>query len=159
MIASSPKHGRGERRLGRSVSILYRRSQAYLTRELEPIGLSAATYSPLLALFRHDGQSQEELAAHVGVDKAAIKRAIDSLVEGGLVVREDHESDKRAYRLKLTSLAHERRQEIQKVLEAWEAIITEGFAPEERMMASALLERMVANVRRRLDREEPVDGS
>jgi DNA-binding MarR family transcriptional regulator len=132
-------------RIGRYVSLLYRRSQAYLARKFQGIGLSAATYTPLMTLYRHDGMSQEQLADHIGIDKAAMKRAIDDLVKGGFAGRIKHETDGRAYRIMLTEKAKDIMPEVERTLNEWENIILAGMDGAERETAKALLARMAEN--------------
>jgi DNA-binding MarR family transcriptional regulator len=118
----------GPDRLGRSIALVYRRSQVFLSRELEPLGLSASTYSPLLALYHRDAQSQEEIAHRVGVDKAAVKRAVDKLIEAGYVRREECPDDGRAWRVRLTRKALAARPRVEAVLDRWEALTTAGLS-------------------------------
>lgn len=132
--------------LGGSIASLYRRSQAWLARELEPLGLGPSTWPPLLALYARDGRSQEELALHAGVDKAAMKRSVDSLVEAGYVVREEDPADARAWRVRLTPKARRRRPAIEARLAEWEGQLTEGFTAKEVGALRALLEAAARNV-------------
>jgi DNA-binding MarR family transcriptional regulator len=131
--------------LGRYISILHRRSQLYLGRELAAIDLSAATYAPLLALYGRDGMSQEELARHVGVDKAAMKRSIDGLEAAGYVIREADQADRRAYKVRLTSHARDMRPQVEAVFSAWESLLVEGLDAAE-------VERLRASLKRMADR-------
>jgi DNA-binding MarR family transcriptional regulator len=133
------------RRLGRYISTLYRLSQAHLSREFQVFGLGAASYPPLVALYRRDGSTQEELALHLCIDKAAVKRSVDELVEGGFVLRVAHETDGRSRRLMLTDKARSLRNEIEGVLRDWEESLTRGMDNEEKEEARDLLSRMAAN--------------
>lgn len=135
-------------RLGRSIAHLYRRSQIYLARELAVYGLSVSAYPPLLALFRKDGQSQEELALHAGVDKAAMKRAIDTLVRTGFVTREQNPMDRRAYKVHLTRRALDVQPDIEAALNRWEAVMTGKLDDETIANLRNGLTRMLDNVRR-----------
>jgi DNA-binding MarR family transcriptional regulator len=98
-----------------------------------------------VALYRRDGSTQEELALHLCIDKAAVKRSVDELVEGGFVLRVAHETDGRSRRLMLTDKARSLRNEIEGVLRDWEESLTRGMDNEEKEEARDLLSRMAAN--------------
>lgn len=53
----------------------------------EGIDLPHSQYLVLRTLFEKDGLSQNEIAAHLHKDAAAIKRTVDYLEQKGLVVR------------------------------------------------------------------------
>jgi DNA-binding MarR family transcriptional regulator len=127
------------------ISILYRRSQVFFSRELECLGLGTSTYSPLLILYHHDGLSQEELAQRVGVDKAAMKRSVDSLVASGYVRREHDAEDGRAWKLRLTPKAQRLRPKVEAVLQAWEDLICAGLEEPAVDALRPVLGAMAAN--------------
>lgn len=133
------------RHFGRYISQLYWRSQTHLARELRPLGVSPRTYPILLSLFHGDGRSQEELARNIGVDKAAVKRAVDELVADGFAVRDEHESDGRAYRVRLTDRARSIEAEVEGALDAWEARLLGSLSGPEREAIGRLLATMAAN--------------
>jgi DNA-binding MarR family transcriptional regulator len=133
------------RHFGRYISQLYWRTLANLTRELRPLGVSARTYPILLSLFHGDGRSQEELARNIGVDKAAVKRAVDELVADGFAVRDEHESDGRAYRVRLTDKARMIEARVEGALHAWEGRLLGSLSGPEREAAGKLLAIMAAN--------------
>ena len=132
-------------RIGRYISLLYRRSQIYLGKRFQNIGLTAATYTPLMTLYRHEGMSQEQLAEHIGVDKAAMKRSIDDLAGDGFVYRLINDTDKRAYRIMLTDKARDLMPEVEHILEEWENIVLAGLNGGERTSVRALLMKMAEN--------------
>jgi len=130
---------------GRYISQLYWRTQAHLTRELRSLGVSARTYPILLSLFHGDGRSQEELARNIGVDKAAVKRAVDELVADGFAVRDEHESDGRAYRVRLTEKARTIETDVEGALDEWEGHLLGSLSGPEREAIGRLLAKMAAN--------------
>ena len=149
MKSGSGRNGAGGRRrchlLGKSISIIYRRAQTFIGNELRPLGIGSGTYSALLELSKEDGQSQEMLAESIGVDKAAMKRAIDDLVARGFVERSTNESDRRAYRITLTRKGMETIPTIFAVARKWEKRITLGLEKDDKAALSVLLEKLAAN--------------
>ncbi len=139
------------RHFGRYVSRIYWRSQAWLSREMRAFGLSARGYPVLLSLCHCDGRTQEELAANIGVDKAAITRAVDELVEADLAVRTEHESDRRAWRVRLTAKARTIEPEVERLLEDWEGRLLAGLADSDRARAKGLLAHIANNAAAQAD--------
>ena len=133
------------RHFGRFVSQVYWRSQAWLSREMRAFGLSARGYPVLLSLCHGDGRTQEELARNIGVDKAAIKRAVDELVEAGFAVRTEHESDRRAWRVRLTAKSRAIEPDIEGVLDDWEGRLLATLSESDRAMAKSLLAKIADN--------------
>lgn len=135
----------GTPRLGRSIFILYRRSQVFLARELGGLGLGTSTYSPLLILYGQGGLSQEDLAQRVGVDKAAMKRSVDSLVETGYVRRVKDAKDGRAWIIRLTPKAQRMRPRVEAILQSWEDLICAGLEASTVETLKPLLAVMAEN--------------
>lgn len=63
------------------------------------LGLTDATWAPLLHLAYGDGISQKELAQRVGVEPCTLVRVMDILEERGLVERRADQSDRRSKRV------------------------------------------------------------
>ena len=92
------------RRIGIRLVGLARRWRKALDERLASVGLSDATWAPLVHL--HElGQaiSQRELAAAVGLDGSSLVRLLDLLVEQGLIDRRPHASDRRVKLVQLTA--------------------------------------------------------
>lgn len=70
---------------------------------LSAVGLTAATWTPLLHLKETGGGiTQKQLAQLVGVDGSSLVRVIDILVRQGLIERRRDEADGRARLIHLT---------------------------------------------------------
>jgi MarR family transcriptional regulator, transcriptional regulator for hemolysin len=109
-------------------------------------GLTLAQWKILIHLERHAGLSQKELAEILEVEPITIARLIDRLETRGLVQRRDDPSDRRIWRLHLTTgaapvlqaLAHERA--------AMAEATTKGLTHAEIAAVAAAMERMKENV-------------
>lgn len=86
--------------LGVAYTALYRRLSKLLKEKDLPI--TPDQFRVLTHLWQHNGCSQQELAFGSNRDRANVTRIIDILEREGIVKRNDHESDRRAYRIELT---------------------------------------------------------
>ena len=85
------------------LGIMTRRWRQALDSEFQAVGLTDATWRPLLHLhILGDGVRQKDLAASVGIEGPSLVRLIDTLVNKGLIRRAEDGSDRRAKQLCLT---------------------------------------------------------
>jgi len=131
--------------LGGYISCLYRYSQAWLEKQLQPLGMTAACFPFVMALLRQDDRRQEALSAELSIDKATTTRAIRCLMQAGLVERSQDMHDRRALRVRLTDRCRSLRPSLQAISQRWSALLTDGFSPTECQTALELLARMSAN--------------
>ncbi|MBN9019053.1 MAG: MarR family transcriptional regulator [Rhizobiales bacterium] len=116
-VISSPRP-----RFGMQFVLTARRWRAALDEKLAAVGLSDASWAPLMHLaISGDGVSQKELAARMGLDGSSLVRLIDLLETRGLVARRTDEADRRARHIDLTSAGHAAVAFIRERLDAAEA--------------------------------------
>lgn len=85
------------------LTYLTRRWRRILDMEVQAVGLTDATWRPLLHLqLLGDGTRQKDLAASVGIENPSIVRLIDTLIAKGLIQRSEDATDRRAKLLCLT---------------------------------------------------------
>jgi MarR family transcriptional regulator for hemolysin len=73
-----------------------------IDRQLQPVGLTEATWLPLLHIARaSEPMRQKDLAASLALDSSSVVRLLDGLQSGGLIERSEGE-DRRAKTLHLT---------------------------------------------------------
>lgn len=135
-----------ERSVGRLVSILYRKNQAYLNLVLAPLNITAAELPALSYLLDSDGVSQEELASWLVIDKSAIARTIMSLTEKGYIRKERNPGDHRENRIYLTETAFEKKAAIRALLLQWSTYLTEGLDEATLNTLYTALDSMVKKV-------------
>lgn len=131
--------------LGRSISLLYRYGQIYITKELEPYDIGPGQFMFLMALYHHDGLTQENLATCLNIDKGTTARAIAKLEANGYVVRESCEQDLRVNRVFLTQRAREFEPVISSILKRWTDILSSNMDSEEINQTLNLLDKMAQN--------------
>lgn len=91
-------------RFGIVFSLLARRWRKAIDAHLSAVGLTDATWVPLVHLNETGGGiTQKELAALVGVDGSSLVRILDILEREGLIERRRDESDGRANLIHLTA--------------------------------------------------------
>lgn len=131
--------------LGKWISLLYRYSQIYIFRELEPYNIGQGQALFLLALYKNDGLSQEELARSIKIDKGTTARAIDKLEKAGYVYRKQNENDMRVNQILLTQKAKDFKPVLFSILDRWTAILSEGMTKRELEETFRVLNRMTEN--------------
>lgn len=86
------------------LGLLTRRWRQLLDSEFQAVGLTDATWRPLLHLhLLGDGVRQKDLAASIGIEGPSLVRLIDTLVAKGLLQRSEDGADRRAKQLCLTA--------------------------------------------------------
>ena len=132
--------------IGKFVSVLHRRAQAFYTRYLKEYNISLAEYPVLFMLSAHDGVTQDEIAWDQGMDKAAVARVIKSLESKEMVTRRKDSSDRRCNYVFLTEKGRSTHEPISKAKAYWNSVITEGMTKEESDSLVKLLEVALDNV-------------
>ncbi len=132
-----------EQNIGRLISILYRKGQAYLNVVLEPFGITASELPILLCLYKGCGKTQEEICAYSCIDKAAIARAVQSLADKGWLRKEKDSSDKRANKIYLEQQALAQEKQIKCLLSSWTGHLTAGLEQDKVAVMYNVLEDMV----------------
>ena len=130
---------------GRLIACLHRNARGYFEKELSQFGLGSGTHVFLVALFHHDGISQNELTKELNFNKANTTRAIKKLMDLGYVKRERDKHDSRAWRIFITPKAKKIAPQIISTLHSWSDILSTGFTPKEKKMAMDLLKKMAEN--------------
>ncbi|MEE1443636.1 MAG: MarR family winged helix-turn-helix transcriptional regulator [Blautia sp.] len=72
--------------LGKSVAILHRREQKYMTKIMKEYGIGYSSYNFLFYLSANPGSSQKETCENMAVDEALAVRTMKKLQEQQLMV-------------------------------------------------------------------------
>lgn len=131
--------------INRWLSILYRYGQVYISKQMEPYDIGSGQYIFLLALYKKDGISQEEISDHLKIDKATTAKAIKRLEGEDYIKRDINFKDKRAYKVFLTQKALDIKPVIKNILKNWSDILSEGLSEDEKSTVLDLLSRMAKN--------------
>lgn len=120
-----------------------RRWRAALDASLAELGLSDATWGPLIHVGRSGGGiSQKELAARVGIDGSSLVRLIDILATKQLIERRQDPADRRSNLLFLTPAGQATVRKIQRILTRVEKRLLEALDDAEIETVTSALERI-----------------
>jgi len=108
-------------------------------RKAATLGVTRAQWKVLFRLSRSPGLRQVELAEVLDVEPITLSRILDRLAEAGLVERLADPSDRRAWRLQLTSKSEPMIVKLRRLADGLFAQAVEGIEVEE-------LARMKANL-------------
>ncbi|MBR5533568.1 MAG: MarR family transcriptional regulator [Ruminiclostridium sp.] len=131
--------------VGRVLTRLARKCQIAVGNALQQYNLTAAEEPVLMAILNHEGFTQEELTAYIGVDKAAASRTVRSLEEKGFLTRVQDPKDKRQNRVYPTDKAREIGPLVRKELYKINLALTEALTQEEDDQVYHLLVRIEEN--------------
>ena len=126
----------------RQISVTYRCAMRYRERELADTGLAGCQTPYLMALYRHEGLTQEELARYLNVNKSSVTRQLAALEEKGYIRREPDPQDRRSLLVYPTEKANELRERMRHVLRDWSDYLTADFTEAERETLSRLMSRV-----------------
>ena len=103
----TPKMSRNEKSIQKStgywITRLARSMERDFEKRLQPLGITRGAYA-LLSAIQHDEKTRPaELAAHLGLDGAAITRYLGRVEELGLIERKPDAEDRRSTHIELTA--------------------------------------------------------
>lgn len=131
---------------------LYRRA---FNARVKDSGITALQWRLITYLKRHEGIRQGPLADLIEVEPITLSRMVDRLTEAELVERRADPADRRAWRLYLTPRAGTLLAGIRLEIAALNDEALEGLSAAERDQLGHLVERVRANLSRRVGHKEP----
>ena len=126
----------------RDITEITRAGAQYRTDSFAPMGLKACHASYLMEICTEPGISQDRLAGRICINKSNVARQAAFLEEGGFITRVSCQNDKRVMRLYPTEKTQALMPQIQKIMDDWEACLTQGLSEDEKEILATLLERM-----------------
>ncbi len=125
---------------------LTRALRAAFEQRVERHGLTYARARLLTTIGRHEGASQSELAAILGIETPTLKRLLDALEDQGLAERRPIPEDARKHAIHLTEAA--RIEPLLGFRAEVDTALAEGITPEDLVVTRRTLARMAQNVDR-----------
>lgn len=98
-----------------------------ILRENDLGDISAAYFGVLLALWEKDGMNISELGEKAQLEKSTMTSLIDRMEGAGLLRREDHPTDRRAYKICLTARGKELEGKLDQVVSRAYKHLTRGI--------------------------------
>lgn len=143
-------------RFGMLFVMVARRWRETLDTKLAEVGLTDASWCPLVHIGRSGGGlSQKELAARIGIDQSSLVRLLDILVEKGLIERRQDREDRRVNSLFLTEAGSETMGGIQQMLDKVERQLLSDFDNT----AMANLVHAIERIDSRIKEMREIDGA
>lgn len=105
-------------------------------------GLSVPEWRLVAILAERARATPQDLTKATRMDKIAVSRAAARLEGAGLVARTDNPGDRRSHFLSLTDEGRDLYRQIAPAALEFEALLLEGFSPNEREQLKALLRRI-----------------
>ncbi|MBB5014396.1 MarR family winged helix-turn-helix transcriptional regulator [Rehaibacterium terrae] len=135
-----------ERFLPYRLSVLSNRLSQAIARNYESrFQLSITEWRVLAVLGRYPGLSASEVAERTAMDKVAVSRAVNRLLDAGRLRRETHEDDRRRSVLALTEAGYAIFDAIVPVALAYERALLSSLDAEERAVLDRLLDKLAGN--------------
>jgi DNA-binding MarR family transcriptional regulator len=106
-----------------------------MLRESNLADISVAYFAVLQALWENDGLSISDLGERAQLEKSTMTSLIDRMEGAGLLSREDHPTDRRAYRICLTGRGKELVDKLDEVVSRAYKHLTRGI-PEKDLQKS-----------------------
>ena len=116
-----------------------------LLRENGHVDISVAYFAVLQALWENDRLSITDLGEKAQLEKSTMTSLIDRMEGAGLVRREDHPTDRRAYQIWLTSRGREIEQKLDEVVSRAYKHLTRGIAEEDLQRSIKVCKRLIQN--------------
>jgi DNA-binding MarR family transcriptional regulator len=116
-----------------------------LLRENGHADVSVAYFAVLQALWENDRLSITDLGEKAQLEKSTMTSLIDRMEGAGLVRREDHPTDRRAYQIWLTSRGREIEQKLDEVVSRAYKHLTRGIAEEDLQKSIKICRRLIQN--------------
>lgn len=119
--------------------------EAYDVR-LAPIGLTLSLASLLAYIAEFGPVNQTRAAEHLGQGRASTGSQVDRLQELGLIERQPHPDDRRAWLVSVTPAGATKAAEVAHVDEVFRSELRSGITRAERQQLAAVLLRLQSNV-------------
>jgi len=127
---------------GKWLSLIHRCHNAFVDSQFKDLDIGHGPRAFLMALFHHEGLTQDELSNRLWMDKTTTARAVKKLVECGYVSKERDPLDKRYCHLYITEKGMALIPRIRQARERFTEMMTSGLSGEEMDTLLELLEKV-----------------
>jgi MarR family transcriptional regulator for hemolysin len=146
---------RTQRHFGTVVARAARQWRRAVDRNLQPFGLTEATWLPLIYIARAPvPMRQKDLAAALTLDGSSVVRLLDALETSGLIERREGDPDRRAKTIALTARGLSIIQQVEAVSREVRNATLIGLSDDDLRTATRVLELVCQNLARQLEQEE-----
>lgn len=138
----------------RKMNAIVRCGNTYRTERLQTDELGGHHHSFVLAICKHPGLSQDQLARRLCFNKSTVARALTHLEEHGFVTRTPSASDRRVLLVYPTEKMLAVYPEIKAIAREWNCLLSEGIEPEHIALFMDVLDRMDARAKQLTQTDE-----
>jgi len=107
--------------------------------------ISVAYFAVLQALWEKDGMSISDLGERAQLEKSTMTSLIDRMEGAGLVRREDHPTDRRAYKICLTARGKELEEKLDQVTSRTYQHLTRGIPEKDLQKSIEVCKKLIEN--------------
>ena len=107
--------------------------------------ISVAYFAVLQALWENDGISISDLGERAQLEKSTMTSLIDRMEGAGLVRREDHPTDRRAYKICLTARGKELEEKLDQVTSRTYQHLTRGIPEKDLQKSIEVCKKLIEN--------------
>ena len=107
--------------------------------------ISVAYFAVLQTLWENDGLSITDLGEKAQLEKSTMTSLIDRMEGAGLVKREEHPTDRRAYKICLTPRGKSLEENLDQVVTRAYRHLTRGISEEDLAAATKVSRRLIEN--------------
>ena len=125
----------------KDISTLFRKMTARMNTMLTQIGLTTAQSIVIFCLYDHEKMTQTDICNMLEMDKSTVAKMLPRLEKEGLITKERHESDARAFYVRLTEKAVALVPKAKAIQSEWLEQVTANFTAKERDSFYELIER------------------
>jgi len=131
---------------GYRIAQLFRKNSCLLERKVSGMGLCSGQIPYIMATIEKGGQTQDELAAHIHVNRAATARMLKNMETAGFVTRTENPKNRRQNLVWPTEKSEALVDDLLDVLIEHNEMILTGFSREEKLQFLSLLDRVIVNM-------------
>ena len=131
---------------GYRIARLFRKNSCLLERKVSVMGLCSGQIPYIMATIEKGGQTQDELAAHMHVNRAATARTLKNMETAGFITRTENPDNRRQNLVWPTEKAEALLDDLLDVLIEHNEMIMTGFSREEKLQFLSLLDRVLVNM-------------
>jgi DNA-binding MarR family transcriptional regulator len=142
----NPPHNARKRSVGLKMTVLARQLRQGFDERVEKAGVTRAQWGLIAAIMSNPNSTQRELAAKLEVTDVTACRLIDRMVAAGLLERQEHAQDRRAYRVALTQEAEPLMAKLAAAAETYESEVFANLDDADIDLFNTLLARISQNL-------------
>ena len=138
--------------LGLLVSMIHRTRMVYLNDKMKSMDITAGQFPFIMVLSHEEGITQEDLAAHLHIDKGTVARALRKLEDKKYIFRDIDKKNRRRYLIYLTEKGRSVVPHIINIDNEWENSMCSKFSEEEYTNLFDILRVLTVNSLENVDR-------